>query len=510
VYHLWVSPGGRAIEGNKSALVNYASIRENFRDAFRLMTWRAPASVNARMSPLAILAIFAAAVAIGLLMQLVTAGGDFRSFTPYGLNASFAGAAVEAAVILGFAQVDASQTTARRLMLIYVVLALFAIGEHLILRRIAPDYPRGPGVALAAWLSLAITAASFVWMTGAARQAFKAAAGVRRPLAWAVGLCAVQFALAMASPRWPAFVPANFERSTANYWEWYRARDYAKRYAAGAAQRRADESRAARLEAVDHLTLAHVIGKMAPRDPAQANVFTIGVAGWGYQDVFRWEIQQSTDILKTHFKLGERSLTLINNAETSRDAPMATISNIAESLRATAHRMDVDKDLLILVLSSHGSPDGFALSYQNLVERTLDPATLRMMLDASGIKNRVVIVSSCYSGAFLKPLETPDTMVLTASSADRTSFGCADDRRWTWFGEAFFAKALADHVTLADAFADAKATVSGWERDQGYTPSNPQIFVGEDLALKFPEIVGKPPATTLGASEPVGAHAKSE
>jgi hypothetical protein len=239
-------------------------------------------------------------------------------------------------------------------------------------------------------------------------------------------------------------------------------------------------------------------------------VFTIGVAGWGGQDVFYWEIQQSTDILKAHFKLGERSLNLVNNTGTARDAPMATVQNLAEALGAAAQRMDRDKDLLVLILSSHGSRDGFALDYDNLVSRTLDPATLRTMLDASGIRNRIVIVSSCYSGAFVKPLETPDTMVMTASADDRTSFGCADDRRWTWFGEALFEKGLAGHATLADAFADARTTIAGWERAQDYTPSHPQIFVGDEIALRFPDIVGKPPLATLGATEPGRRQAKSE
>ena len=133
-----------------------------------------------------------------------------------------------------------------------------------------------------------------------------------------------------------------------------------------------------------------------------------------------------------------------------------------------------------------------------------------MMLDAAEIKNRIVIVSSCYAGAFVAPLKNPDTMILTAADAEHTSFGCSDDRHWTWFGEALFEKGLADHATLADAFTAAKATIAGWEREQKMTASNPQMFIGDDIARNFPDIVGKPPAASLGALGPAASPTKTE
>ena len=198
------------------------------------------------------------------------------------------------------------------------------------------------------------------------------------------------------------------------------------------------------------------------------------------------------------------------NPAVAHEAPMASIQNLGGALRAVADRMDRDKDLLVLVLSSHGSRDGFALNYDNLIDRTLDPETLRMMLDAANIKNRIVIVSSCYAGAFVSPLKSADTMIITAADAQHTSFGCSDDRHWTWFGEALFEKGLAEHATLADAFAAAKTTIAGWERDQKMTASNPQMFVGDEIARNFPDIVGKPTPAALGAVAPAASPTKAE
>jgi hypothetical protein len=487
-----------------------ASFSANLRDALRLAVWRAPRDPDARMSALAMVGIFAAIALASLATQFYVADADWRTFNPYGLPSQLAGQAVEAAIIVAFAHFDRTQATTRKLMLAFALIAVASLCLRMALHAALPEYPRGLTLRSAVGASI-VGLLAWVWVLGALRQAFRAA---RRPT-----LRAFVFYLALAVavgavPRWPAFVPENFDRRTANLMEYVWSLAYGKQEAAQATARRAEARKrqvsAARLEAMQHLLFSDAVGKLAARDPAAANVFTIGVAGWSDQDVFLKEIRQSTDILKSHFKLGERTLNLINNASTAKEAPMASMANIGEGLRAVARRMDRDKDLLVLVLSSHGSRDGFALSYDDMVERTLDPETLRLMLDAAKIKNRVVIVSSCYAGTFIAPLKTSDTMILTAADAEHTSFGCSDDRHWTWFGEALFEKGLADHATLADAFAAAKATIAGWEREQEMTASNPQMFVGDDIARNFPDIVGRPAPAALGAVAPAASPTKTE
>ena len=71
----------------------------------------------------------------------------------------------------------------------------------------------------------------------------------------------------------------------------------------------------------------------------------------------------------------------------------------------------------------------------------MTPQEVAAVLDREGIKNRVVIVSACYSGTFVPPLANDNTIVLTAADAKSTSFGCAPERDWTYFGDAFSAKA---------------------------------------------------------------------
>lgn len=392
---------------------------------------------------------------------------------------------------------------------------IIAIGENAIFQASGLDDVNtvpSTGATFGAW---SMIIASIVWAAGGARQAFRFTPGVRLPALRGFAFTMVSMIAPMTLPIWPVVAPGHFDRATANYWEI--ARQYVPASQAElqeaedrAAEARAGEMKAARLEARQGALLSAAVDALEPRDPSAANVFTIGVAGWGDQDVFMRETQQSLDILKTRFHLGTRILSLVSNAETADERPMASMQNIAAALRAIGARMDAEKDVLILTMTSHGSPDGFALRYGDFVERTLDPQTLKTLLDEAGIKNRILIVSSCFSGAFVAPLADADTAIITAASSTHTSFGCANDRQWTYFGEAFFEKGLTGEATLADAFRSAKTTIAAWEDEQKLVPSDPQIAIGARIAQRFPELVGRVDPASSVAAEAGRGHESRE
>src|SRR3954468_7179671 len=150
------------------------------------------------------------------------------------------------------------------------------------------------------------------------------------------------------------------------------------------------------------------------------------------------------------------------------------------SWRSTASAMDTNKDVLAVVLTSHGSPAGLAV-VAGRRGGTLTPPDLRAMLDASGAKYRVVIISACYSGVFVPALADPRTLVITAAAADRSSFGCEDRATWTYFGNAFFDRALRRAPDLETAFNVARRLVTIREKRDGFTPSNPQMAGGSEV-----------------------------
>ena len=110
------------------------------------------------------------------------------------------------------------------------------------------------------------------------------------------------------------------------------------------------------------------------------------------------------------------------------------------------------------------------------------------MLDREGIRNRIVVVSACYSGVFVQPLANDNTIVLTAADDKSTSFGCSNEREWTYFGDAFFNQHLKPDVTLEEAFLNARVTIGQWEARDGLTPSNPQGHFGPALVAKLAQL----------------------
>jgi CHASE3 domain sensor protein len=65
---------------------------------------------------------------------------------------------------------------------------------------------------------------------------------------------------------------------------------------------------------------------------------------------------------------------------------------------------------------------------------------------------------------------------MTASRADRVSFGCSEEADFTYFGDALFAQALNATDDLQQAFEQARAHVAEREIADNYEASEPQIW----------------------------------
>lgn len=241
--------------------------------------------------------------------------------------------------------------------------------------------------------------------------------------------------------------------------------------------------------------LAAAAQHMEPRDPANPNVFYLGFAGDGEQDIFKREEQFAQQVLGEHFGSEDRSVELINDNDDRESFPLASVSALQQSLGLFASRMDLDQDVLVLMLTSHGSREGLAVVNGTLPLSQLSPSDLRNALDGAAIKWRVVIVSACYSGVFADALKGDDTLVISASDADHSSFGCDDQRELTYFGEAFLKDAVPTTKTLEEAFRKAAVLVRERETKEGKTPSNPQMSVGSHMREKLREVEAQPGRT---------------
>jgi peptidase C13-like protein len=219
-----------------------------------------------------------------------------------------------------------------------------------------------------------------------------------------------------------------------------------------------------------------------------ADLFFIGFAGDADEDVFMNEAKAAQVIMDDQFETFGRSLLLINNEETVNSMPLANGHNLKNSIKATASLMNIHEDILVLFLTSHGSEDHtISANFPPFKLNNLGADTINTALNAAGIKWRIVIISACYSGGFIEPLADPYTLLITAASADRNSFGCGHDGKYTYFGEAYFEKGLKQTNSFVQAFDLAKDMIFKKENKEGFKNSNPQIKLGSEIESKLKE-----------------------
>lgn len=230
------------------------------------------------------------------------------------------------------------------------------------------------------------------------------------------------------------------------------------------------------------------LGGLAPRVDNKINMYQLLIAGDGSQEVFRREVEFVRDQFGRQFGLRNQSIALINSRNTLDKVPMATLTSIDESLMAIAARMNKDRDILFLFLTSHGSQSHeFSLSQNKMQLRDLTANALGALLKKSGIRYKVVVISACYGGGFIDAIKDETSLIITAARHDRQSFGCADENEFTDFGRAFFKDALPTSRSFQDAFRDAERLIS--EREEKIIVSTATEKKHADSKRSLPQIV---------------------
>jgi hypothetical protein len=215
---------------------------------------------------------------------------------------------------------------------------------------------------------------------------------------------------------------------------------------------------------------------LAPQRPGQTDVYILSFGLWGPQSVFESEAKGAARILEAQIGSKGRSIVQFN---TKRRAG-ATPQSLLAAATAAGQALDPAEDIVVLVLTSHGAPEGIGL-VAGRDALLVTPGDVKRLLDQTRAQHRVVIVSACYSGVFARDLADARTLVITAAAADKPSFGCRDGATWTYFGDAFFNKALRGERRLDVAFERARGLVTQRERREGFDPSNPQIAGGTQV-----------------------------
>lgn len=229
--------------------------------------------------------------------------------------------------------------------------------------------------------------------------------------------------------------------------------------------------------------MSRLTAALPARKRNASRVFVISVAAGGSQALFGREAEAVRDLLVQ--RLGKRAApVLLSNAAAHENlVPMASRENLAATLNAIGQRFDPASDTALIYLTAHGAPEAWLQT--DLPNSTwlkpIDAKFLAESLDKAGIRRRIVIVSACFSGTWIPPLASPDTILITASSATRTSFGCDDRREYTFFGAALLGGPLAQGASWREAYDRLLADIGEEEKRQRLEPSFPMYSVGTNM-----------------------------
>jgi len=212
-----------------------------------------------------------------------------------------------------------------------------------------------------------------------------------------------------------------------------------------------------------------------PASTPAVELYTLTLGGDGKQSVFLRESDYVANMLTTRFG-AYGQIRLVNHRDHLTDRPMATRENLRRAAQTLAERSGPE-DLVFIYLTSHGTAEHELVLDQPRMELADLPADeLATVLAPLKNRDKVIVISSCYSGGFIPALKDERTLIMTASRADRVSFGCSEEANFTYFGDALFAQALNQTDDLEQAFKLAKATVAERELADNFEASEPQIW----------------------------------
>lgn len=238
-----------------------------------------------------------------------------------------------------------------------------------------------------------------------------------------------------------------------------------------------------------------------PDSTPAIELYALTVAGDGKQSVFMREADYVANLLDERFAAHGR-ISLINHRDHLADRPVATRESLIRTVQILAERSGPE-DLIFIYLTSHGSASHeLHLDTPRLELNDLPARELAAALAPLKERHKVLVISACYSGGFIEPLEDDKTLIMTAARADRVSFGCSEENDFTYFGRALFAEALQQTDDLEQAFKLASTAVSKREEEDGFEASLPQYRPAQAVLKQWREWRAQQPQASTASASP--------
>ena len=254
----------------------------------------------------------------------------------------------------------------------------------------------------------------------------------------------------------------------------------------------------------EHRRLEAALRGLQPQRPGVVDAYVIAIA-LDSDPVFGREARVAGDVLSARYDARGRTIVLAGtDGSGPSPKPRGTPEAFGIALARIAELMDRDEDVVVVYSTSHGTPIGIIYHDADNGYGAISPNRLRDMFERTGIRNRLLILSACFSGVFVPRLQSENTAIITAASSQRSSFGCVADNDWTFFGDAMINHALRKPQPLRAAFTEASGLITNWEAQFPVRPSEPQVSIGSGAERWLAALERRMPAA---ASQPVGRPA---
>jgi hypothetical protein len=241
--------------------------------------------------------------------------------------------------------------------------------------------------------------------------------------------------------------------------------------------------------------LSQALASLLPQRPGVVDAYVI-VVSLDSDPVFNREAREAGRVLANRFDAVGRTITLAADEGADKGQAIGSPPNLAQVLARAAQVMDRNEDVLVLYSTSHGSPRQ-GINYRDVARGSavISPDQLAAVINEQKFQNRLLILQACFSGQFVPALAAPGTVVATAASATRSSFGCTASNDWTFFGHALVNQAMRQPDSFVRQFRRAFVTIFGWEKKMGVEASNPQISIGVNTAGWLAALDARAPKT---------------
>ena len=181
----------------------------------------------------------------------------------------------------------------------------------------------------------------------------------------------------------------------------------------------------------DQRRLDKALAALQPQKKGVVDAYVVAI-GLDSDPIFGREAREAGKVLSRRYNATGHTIVLAGTDGADLDRVFDVVGSTLAVAEGWHRGPQVTGTLDPQATAGHGAQEGLAYHDGDEGFGIIAPARLARMFDELGIRNRLLILSACYSGVFVPAMASDTTALLTAASADRTSFGCAAEKDWTF------------------------------------------------------------------------------